>query len=603
MFLKIDLNAGRVRKYTFDKKILKEFIGGEALATYYLYYNLKKGINPLSRNNQLLFFTGPLVGTSCQGSGKCGVYTKSPLTNYWCASYMGGMFGAYLRRAGITGLIITGKSRQPANLVIKDGKVELIISKKLWGKDTNDTTDYLKKKYKGCSVACIGQAGENKTLCASIITNKHRAAARYGVGAVMGSKNLKAVIIMPMNKLKLFDEENFNKTSDNFRKLTQKSTILSKELPEHGTPFFLDKVNKHNALPVKNFTLTHDEDSIKSKDLDKYAEKSYSCFACTAKCDKRAVIDGKEYGIPEYESTGLLGSNLLNHDTITLIKANDLCDKLGMDTIDVGNLLGAAMESGRIKWGDKKAILDTIKKIAYREGIGETLSKGLIKTAEEWHAKNLIVHAKGAGFPSYNPFNAYGMGLHYATGNRGANHLTGYMALFECLGLPISASNNKSTHGRVELVKFLEDFLIMFDSMILCKFMPAAYTGLMPEPVFNFVQKIKVDLGLVALGLKIPVIYPAMDYLFSDLLKMLYYSTGNKYNMKSLVLLGEKVNNLQRLFNLREGLKSDEDNLSPKFKSINIPLMVKKYYKLRGWDENGVPTREKLKELKIKKII
>lgn len=599
MFLRINLDNKASENYYFDSSIKKQFLGGEGLATYYLYHNLMPKINPLSRENKLLFFTGPLVGTSCPGSGKCGVYTKSPQTGLWAASYMGGNFGAFLRRAGYEGIILEGKSSNVVNIIISNN-IRIESAKKVWGRNVSKTTDYLKKKYPGASVACIGPAGENKICCASIMTNKHRAAARCGVGAVMGSKKVKAIIVKPVKKIEYYDKKKFMKSAGNFRKLCNKSYILNKNLPEYGTPFFLSNVNKNKALPVKNFEELNDNETITPEELKKYSDKEYSCYGCTCKCDKRALINNKEYGIPEYESTGLLGSNLLNHDAGTLIMINDLCDNMGMDTIQTGNLLGLAMQAGKIRWGDKKDILLTVKKIAYNKSV---LSKGLINAAEEWNADGKVVHSKGAGFPAYNPLNAYGMALNYAVGNRGASHLTGYTGLFECLSLPFSAENNKSTKGRPELLKFLEDFLIMFDCLILCKFMSAAFLGFLPQNIVKYSEKkIKINIGLLGFLTKFSSLaYPFMNLLFKDVLDMVYYSTGEKYSIKDLVIMGERVFNMQRLFNIREGLTKKDDCLSDKFGKIPLKKMLKKYYELRGWNNKGIPSKKKLNELNLEK--
>lgn len=599
--LRISLDEGKIKEEKLSKKLVKEYLGGVGLATKILYDELKPKINPLSKENKLIFSIGPLVGTSAPSSGRHVIASKSPLTGLWGHSLAGGFFGAELKFAGYDMLIIEGASISPVYLLITSDEVEINDASHIWGKDVFKTTEILQKKVKGARVACIGPAGENLVKFASIMNDMYRAAGRTGMGAVMGSKKLKAIVVKGSKKPEIADPKLFNETVKEVRKrILSYSGSLSRRA--YGTSGGLEYETEHlGNLPTKYFqeAIFKRAKIISGEHMAKtILKRKTSCFACPIGCGRYIEINSGKYAPiigrgPEYETIAAFGSLCLCANLEFIAKANDLCNRLGIDTISCGSIIAFTIkcrEKGLLKsdefkqavWGNENYIIGLIQKIGKRQGIGSLLAEGVKKFAENIgeKAEEIALNVKGLEIPMHDPRAQYGMGLQYATATRGAVHIpfTGYVEMYgrgiEDLNIPSNGYDRFSSKGKAHLVKTLQDLQSVYDSTILCMF---AYPPCVPS--------VRVE----------------------HVVKMISSATGLELDISSLMTIGERIWNLQKLFNLREGTCEDTlPNLFTKHphregpcKERSVPLehMLEEYYMLRGWSKEGNPENSKLKEL------
>lgn len=597
--LRVNLTTHKVTTEDVDPKIARDYLGGRGWAIHYLYKEMNPAVDPLSPENMLIFATGPLTATPAPTGNRYMVVTKSPLTGALAHSNSGGEFPTWMKRTGFDLFIFEGRSPEPVYLFVNEDQVEVRSAAHVWGKDTHETTDILKAETsEEARVACIGPAGENLALMAAIMNDKHRAAARSGVGAVMGSKNLKAVVAMGNKNPPLHDTEGMRSISVETSKNVGADVKKGSNMRIYGTSYVPQVTNTLGILPTRNFlqgTFEHvhnvDGDALK----DQYLIRHTPCYRCPLSCGRLTEVPdgpykGKGEG-PEYETISSLGTGCGVSNLAALVKANYLCNEYGMDTITTGMTIAVAMEMYEkgyiseeligmpLKFGDHDAMIAMIKKMAYNEGFGKDLAMGSYRLAEKYGHPELAVTTRKQEFPGYDPRGSQGMGLLYATSNKGASHMEGDVAYEEVFGVPVK-ENPHSTEGKPELVKHFQDSFALIDSSGLCVFVAIRY-------VFD----------------KNRLIWP------QTLAAMMNLSTGAGYTPEEVMKAADRVYTLERMFLIKAGSGPEWDVLP--YRMLHEPLpdgpakgmvaeldkMLPEFYEKRGWDEKGYPTKEKLMEL------
>ncbi|MCD6363891.1 MAG: aldehyde ferredoxin oxidoreductase family protein [Synergistetes bacterium] len=597
-FLRIDLSSKSVEVFSLNEKILREYIGGSGLGAKLIYEGMDPSLDPLDPGNVLVFMAGPLTGTPALTAGRHAVAAKSPLTGIWGEADVGGYWGTGLKSTRFDGIIIVGKAERPVYIWINERRALIRDAEHVWGKDTFETEKILKEETEpGAKVGCIGPAGENGVKFASIMFDgKHaRAAGRCGLGAVMGSKNLKAVVVSGNKTVPIVDKRNFLE----FSKLKMKEAIESlKAFSEYGTSGGVIRAEELGDLPIRNWLLGEwKKGALKITGQawsDKYLVRRFHCASCPIGCGRVIKLSqgdyaGVEQAGPEYETLACLGALCLVDAPEVVLLANELCNRYGLDTISTGSVIGFAMECSehglideRVRWGSGEDLLRLIKDIAFRNGIGDLLAEGVRSASENIGglAKEFAIHVKGLELPAHDPraFNSLSIG--YATSNRGACHVQGMSYIFERgATLPdmgyTEVQDRFGVEGKAEFVAKVQDLMCLYDSAKMCKFTLLGSVG--PR----------------------------------DMLKWLNYATGFDYSFEELMKCGERIFNLKRLFNVKIGISRKDDTLPPRIAihakesggaKGNLPpfnKMLYEYYKYRGWDELGRPTPEKLKELGI----
>ncbi|MFQ6062111.1 MAG: aldehyde ferredoxin oxidoreductase family protein [Methanosarcinales archaeon] len=554
----IDLTEKEVLEEYIDKQTLKEYVGGRGLGVKFLFDSLTPRIDPLSPDNILIVCVGPLTGIAPL-SGRHAIVTKSPLTNTIFDSSAGGFFGAELKRTGYDVLFIIGKSEEPCNIFLENENIEFKSAKALWGLNTKETTSKLKKYGR---VMCIGRAGERLIKYANIMNDYYHCAGRGGVGAVMGSKNLKAVVVKGNKKAEIADYDAYLKAEYEMTRLLKASPVLSKGLSNYGTASLVALINYMNIMPTKNFQYSYFEEAEKISGeaiKENYSITKKPCYKCFIGCKR--ISDKEE--VPEYETIWTFGANLENSDLESLFKANSLCNDYGIDTISCGGTIATYAEKKQLFEDLKKdnLLATLIKLIGEKKEIGSELAYG----SYAYDAK-LSMSVKGLELPGYDPRGCIGQALSYATSNRGGCHLRAYMVGPEIIGKP-KLIDRLSFNGKAGLVTIFQNLAACIDSLIFCKFT-------------SFVLSEEEYANLLS-----PVV-------------------GIDYTSEDLLTVGERIWNLERLFNIREGFSRFEDTLPDRvFDKINkeeFEKMLSQYYHFRGWKEDGIPTKEKLLELNIK---
>jgi aldehyde:ferredoxin oxidoreductase len=591
--LDVDLTSAIVSEAELDRSLAEDYMGGKGFGAKILYDQLPPGCEPLSADNILVFATGPLTGTFAPSSGRFEVCTKSPATGLWLDSNCGGFFGPELKFAGYDMVIIRGKAAKPMLLVIDDNKIELTPAADLWGVDALSTHRQIKNSFgKDFKVACIGPAGEKGVLFAAIIS-EYRALGRGGAGAVMGSKNLKAIAVRGNGSIPLFDSDSFMKTCrESFNELAN-SPDTGGGRQKYGTNVILSLMDEVGLHPVRNFQKGKFEGaaSVNEDTIEAHYVRNKACFGCPIYCSKISEVkEGKYKGSftegPEYENVWAFGANCENIDVAAIIQAEYLCDYYGLDAITAGNVIGFLMEcveKGLVKesdigfpmtFGNDESIINAIHLIGKGEGPGKLWGQGVKKLAEQIvGAQDLAMHVKGLELPAYDPRGSAGMALAYATSDRGGCHLRSWPIGDELLATE-GRMDLVSLEFKAELVKTQQDLFGMVNCSGMCLFATFAVTLKQITPFLH-----------TATGLEI----------FSS--------------SEEVMKTGERVNNLVRLFNIREGLTRDMDTLPKRFFSeplkegpsrdrvVELDQMMEDYYMVRGWDEDGVPGKEKLQEL------
>ncbi len=591
--LRVNLTAGTVTKEKLNEKFAKSYIGARGLGTKYYIDEVKHDVEPLGPKNNLIFMTGPLTGTFAASSARYNVVTKGPLTGTIAASNSGGVFGPELKMAGYDGIIFEGKSPKPVYLFIEDDEVRLEDAGALWGKTVFETNDFMNEKYgEDFKTSCIGPAGEKMVLFASVMNDKHRAAGRTGVGAVMGSKNLKAVTVKGTKSIHVADPKAFYEACKDARIKLKANPVSGAGLPAYGTEILVNIINSVGGLPTGNW-----QEAIYDKADDtggeslvaKYLVRNKGCFACGIGCGRLTKLTGKYNEIgegPEYESAWAMGADCRINDLEAITKANYICNELGMDTITMGSTIACAMElyekgyltdkdlGGKpLLFGDAEAMVDFVSKTGRREGFGDVLALGSYRLADKFGHAELSMTAKKQEMPAYDGRAIQGIGLNYATSNRGGCHVRGYTISPEVLGLPLKM-DPFATEGKANILKIFQDLTAVVDSLGLCLF--------------------------TTFGIGLP-----------EIAAMYRAAIGEDISDAELLNLGDRIWNMEKLYNLSNGFTKADDTLPPRLLKDPIPagpakgrvnqldVMLKEYYELRGWDAAGVPTKAKLKALEL----
>lgn len=597
--LRVNLTTRKATSEDVDPKIARDYLGGRGWAIHYMYKEMDPTVDPLSPQNMLIFASGPLTATPAPTGNRYMVVTKSPLTGALAHSNSGGDFPTWMKRTGFDMFIFEGKASEPVYVWVNEDRIEVRSAAHVWGKDTHETTDILlAETHPDARVACIGPAGENLALMAAIMNDKHRAAARSGVGAVMGSKNLKAVVVMGNKNPPLYDPEGMREISVNTSKNVGVDVKKGSNMRIYGTSYVPQVTNTLGILPTRNFlqgTFEHvhniDGDALK----DNYLIRHTPCYRCPLSCGRLTEVPdgpykGKGEG-PEYETISSLGTGCGVSNLAALVKANYLCNEYGLDTISTGMTIAAAMEMYEkgyisddvtgmpLRFGDHDAMIAMIKKMAYGEGFGRDLAMGSYRLCEKYGHPEITVTTRKQEFPGYDPRGSQGMGLLYATSNKGASHMEGDVAYEEVFGVPVK-ENPLTTEGKAELVKHFQDSFALIDSSGLCVFVAIRY-------VFN----------------KNRIIWP------QTLAAMMNLSTGAGYTPEEVLKAADRVYTLERMFLIKAGSGPEWDTLPPRMlheplpdgpaqgRVVELDKMLPEFYEKRGWDERGYPTKEKLMEL------
>jgi aldehyde:ferredoxin oxidoreductase len=597
--LRVDLTNQKTSIEEIDPQVAKDYIGGRGWAIRYLTDEVDPQVDPLSPENKLIFATGPLTATPAPTGNRYMVVTKSPLTGALAHSNSGGDFPTWLKRTGFDLVIFEGKSPEPVYLWINEEHVEFRSAAHLWGQDVHTTTDILYEETDPkAKVACIGPAGENMILMAAIMNDKHRAAARSGVGAVMGSKNLKAVVAQGDKNPPMADVEGMRQLSVTISKEVGVDVKKGSSLREYGTAYVPQVTNTLGILPTRNFQTgvfegTDKIDGVALK--EQYLIRHTPCYRCPISCGRLTAVDDEKYAGkgegPEYETIAALGSGCGVDNLGALTKANYWCNELGMDTISTGMTIAAAMEMYEkgyipesdigqpLRFGDADAMIAMIQKMATREGFGNALAEGSFRLAAKYGHPEIAVTARKQEFPGYDPRGSQGMGLLYATSNKGASHMEGDLAYSEVFGVP-EKIDPLTSEGKAPLVARFEDAFALIDSAGLCVFLSVRY-------VFD----------------KNVMLWP------TRLTQLMNLTTGADYTPAEILQAAERIYNLERLFLIGAGSGPEEDKLPYKMmheplpegpgkgKVVELEKMLPEFYAARGWDENGIPTKEKLAEL------
>lgn len=581
--LRVSLTKGTISREPISSDLYSEYLGGRGLGVKLLYDNLAPKTDPLSPENWLIFAVGPLTATTVPTAGRFVVVTKSPLTGTVFDSHAGGYLGAQLRRAGFAAVVFDGASSLPVYLWINNDKVELRDASKVWGKNVEETTDQLLEETDSkAQVACIGPAGENRINLAAIMTDKHRAAGRGGVGAVMGSKNLKAVVARGTMQVGVNDPDRLREAVKRARRLIKKNSVTDKSLPIYGTPVLVNVTNEFGMLPTYNFQEGTFNDAVGvsgEKLLERLSVRTYNCFGCPIGCGRISRAEGREVGGPEYETIWAFGPQCGINDLEWIAAVNHHCNLLGIDTISAGSTIGCAMElvqkgklNAPLQFGSTEGLIELIQDVAHARGLGAELGEGSRAFASRYGVPELAMHVKGLEIPAYDPRGAQGHALGYGTSNRGGCHLRSYLIGPEILGSPVRVDRDRP-EGKADLVILYQNLSAAMDSMVLCRFTNFAWT---------------VD----------------------DYAEMLAAATGLSTDGRDILKIGERIWNLERLFNNREGLTAKDDHLPPRFLSplpegnsrdrvVHMNEMLAEYYRLRNWDHDGCPTKKRLKSLNL----
>lgn len=614
----IDLSNQKVEVIESPKETVEKFLGSRGYAAKILYDNVSPDVKPFDADNLLIFSTGLFTGTAWPTSARFTVTAKSPATEAYGYANSGGFFGPELRRAGFDAIVIKGKADKPVYLHIEDEDINIKSAEDLWNQKVTEVSEKLKKKHRKGRVACIGPAGENLVRFSSIMVDEGRAAGRCGLGAVMGSKKLKAVVVQASEKVK------FN---DDFKMTAIKKAKKLKDHPsavdyrEWGTPILINFKNHRGDLPAKNHqeVQVNDQNKINAQALDEYVYKNTGCYACPIRCSRHAKVESGPYQCdtegPEYETIDSFGPMVGNDDMEMIIYANKICDENGIDTISTGVVIAFAMECYQkgylqdidldLSWGNKDSIIKLLNMIINREGIGDVLAEGVMRASEKIDpaTKSFALHVKGLETPQQEPRTNRGLALGHATSNRGADHLYGLSTIDQTQNeemakkyFPESDSDILDVFSqkyKPEMLKFTEEFSAVTDALGICKFSTLEGYALEPEDIIEGLNK---------------------------------FDESFNYDFKTLMEVGERIINLERMYNYRHGLSREDDILPERFLNepvdvykeedgvlvdevykenltVDLDEMLDEYYKIRDWNQNGIPTPKILKELNLKSLI
>lgn len=597
--LTVNLSSGEFGEIQLTEKQVERYIGGRGLATELLYKRLPAGIGPYDEDNDLLVLTGPAAGTLFPTGSRTAVAAVSPLTMTLSTGYLGGHFAPELKYAGWDGILISGRASKPVTLIVQDAKIRIVDAAQLWGLDTQETQATLVDTLgHGIKTMCIGPAGEKLVSYAAIAHEQHMV-GRGGKGAIMGHKNLKAICVRGSGSVEISAaHDKFLSRMREMQRIVQQDPI-ARRFRQIGTASGIPKKNKIGALPTRNFQrgVFDYVDEYGPEPLEQIIQRYESCGQCPISCGSVVEFNFNGETIVseriEHESHWSLGPLCDIGDLWATLKANDTCDRLGMDTISAGVSIAFAMEAYEngllkdadldgldLRWGNTSLLDPLLERIARREGIGDLLADGVRVAAEKLGngSSHYAMHVKGLELSAFEPRAFTGMGLNFATASRGADHNRAFTIAAEYYGI-LGDLDRFSHDGKPEMVKDLQDFSAVIDSIIACMF------------TIDF----STDVDLFAEGINL--------------------ITGIDIDRTEYYRIGERIKNLERLFNLRQGLTHTDDVLPSRIRMeaatsageqatpLDISPMLDTYYKLRGWDESGIPTPERLTALSLDDIV
>jgi aldehyde:ferredoxin oxidoreductase len=602
--LRVDLSKEEIKEERIGAGIARKFMGGYGTGGHMLYKEVPPGTGAFDPKNLLIFSTGPITGTLAPAASRYAVVAKSPLTGYFGDANSGGFFGPMIKFAGYDMIIISGAAKKPEYILIDESEIRIIDASHLWGKSARETDQIVREDHgkNKLIVATIGQAGENLVRFACIANdNAERFAGRCGLGSVMGSKKLKAIAVKGEKKVPVVDEDKLREFTKEFLSRRNESE-LAQNFSKYGTPGDFSTVYELGDIPIHNWTkgtLNGHENLSMPGGYEKVLVGRRACYNCPVGCRRVVKVstgpfktDGEIEG-PEYETLAAFGANCEIVDVEAVVKLNDLCNVLGLDTISTGSVIAFAMECYErglitkkdidgleLAFGNVEAALEIAKKIAHRNGIGDILAEGVKRASKVIGGEKFAMHVKGTEIAMHNPVAALGAGIHYATSPTGGRHTEGLTSFWEWFGGPpelkITSMDRFSTESKAEISVKRQNYVAALNAMGFCQF---------------------IEIGWATIN---------------DLLTIHEFVTGASLSVEEFMKIGERIFNLKRAFNIRHGSSVEEDTLPPRLLheplkdggSANIVVkldeMLPEYYKLRGWDpQKGVPTEKKLAELQL----
>lgn len=608
--IEVDLSKKSFTVTDVTEKDLKMYMGGKGLGLKMLYDRMTAGIDPLGEDNMIAFMMGVVMGTGAPCSGRFDAVTKSPLTGIMVSASCGGPFGMALKTSGWDGLIVKGKSDKPVLLYIDSKGVEIRNAKNIWGMDTYKVQVELDKIGSGSVV--IGPAGENLVRYANICSG-HRFLGRGGMGAVMGSKNLKAVVARGKEyKIVPKKIEKFTKTRKLLLDYINTNKVSGDQYRNLGTNSHVMLSNEAGILPVRNFTTgSHGEAHKVSAEevLTRFNAKKATCKPCAILCGHKATFEGKEKIVPEFETMGLFGPNLEIFDPVMIAQWNETCSRMGIDTISTAGTIAWVMEATEkglfksdLKFGSPDHIDKTIKDIAMGRGIGKELAMGSRWLSKKYGGEDFAIQVKGLELAAYDPRGSFGQGLSFAVANRGACHLS---AAFFALEAYLDMYAPNTTWGKATYTAFAEECFNVANSLHICQF--TAFPVFLQPPLIRVLPTIMLKISLTAMS---PVAIKVMD--LSIWSKLWSSITGHRLNMWQMLKIGRRIQVLERYMNTREGISKKDDTLpgrllkegrknDPKGRTVPLDKMLPRYYRVRGYNKNGIPGDRTLKKLGIEK--
>lgn len=582
----IDLSKGAVTIQETPADLKKNYLGGRGFGARIITDRIDPNIDALSPENVIVFAAGSLTGTGIPLGNRYEVTTKSPLNDTLTSTNSGGFFGWKMKKAGFDALVISGRSPKPVYIYLNEGTAELRDATPYWGMKTSEATTALKHDLddKNARIACIGPAGEMKSLLACIINEDHRAAGRGGVGAVLGSKNLKGIVAKGNLPINIDNEEKLNAVKERVRKKIEENGICQ-GLHQFGTAILVNIINENGVLPTRNFQSGYfpEAEKVSGETMaDTVLIKPKGCYGCIVQCGRITKVDGEEGEGPEYEPVWGFSADCGVADLSAAVRANYRCNDLGLDAIGTATSIACAMEmteKGYLKdgihFGDAENMVKLVEDIGYRRGLGGELADGSFRFAEKYGHPELSMSVKKQDLPAYDPRGLQGYGLATATSVRGGDHVYAYLISPEVLGAP-EKLDPYTSEGKDLWVKTYQDFTASIDAAGMCLFTSFALD--------------------------------ADDY--ADLVTA---TTGMMMDATDFLLIGERIWNLQRLFNMKVGYTKADDTLperllteplqdgAPKGRVWERQPLLDNYYAARGWDNGGRPTPAKLKELGLTK--
>jgi len=600
--LRVDLTERKIASQELDEKLFEKYVGGVGIAAKILYQETTRETNPLGEDNVLIAFTGPYTGTMVPSSSRHHVVSRSPLTGLFGESNVGGSWGVHFKKSGFDGIIVSGKAEHPVYLWIHEDGVEIRDARPIWGRDTYESAAWLKSETaKRATVAVIGPAGERLARVAGIphIGSIVRGASRTGLGAVMGAKNLKAMVTYGTKSIPLAKDEALK---EEVKAILPHMKRATGKFGEYGTSGGIENYEKLGNFPIQNWRGSRWQGAAKINGVvmhDTILTGRKACLGCPIACGRHIKISEGPYAPlscegPEYETLGTLGGLCLVDDLSAICKANELCNRYGLDTISTGSIVAFAMEAFekgiltqkdtdgvQLTWGNGEALMEMIRKMGRREGIGELMGEGIKRMAEDLGSNSVefAPHVKGLELPAHDPRRFFSQALSYCTAARGACHNASLGHVYELvlsmpeIGIP-EPQDPYQIDGKAGFTAKLQDFQTMTDTLLICRF--------------------------AQIGKAVNV---------TNMIRWLNLVTGRDMDIVEFMKTGERIFNLKRLFNTRLGISRKDDFLPPRFLTLNrkddeltnqlppIGRLLGDYYAYRNWSEEGIPTKEKLAEL------